>query len=295
MTYTVMSKRKLLQLVNEGHVQGWDDPRMPTISALRRRGFTPESIRLFAEKIGVAKRDNMIDFSLLEYCIREHLNRIALRRMVVFDPLKVIITNYPSGQSEMLAGEENPEDVHSGTRELPFSNELYIEREDFMEEAPKKYFRLAPGKMVRLKSAYIIKCDEVIKDDAGNISAVHCSYIPESRSGSDTSGLKVQGTLHWVSIKDAINCEVRIYDRLFNSEDPSNDEKDFKEYINPDSLQIVKTAYAEPALMKAKFDERYQFIRKGYFCLDKESSEEKLVFNRTVTLKDAWAKEVKKS
>jgi glutaminyl-tRNA synthetase len=294
MTYTVMSKRKLLQLVNDGHVTGWDDPRMPTISALRRRGFTPESIRLFADKIGVAKRDNMIDFSLLEYCIREHLNRIALRRMVVFDPLKVVITNYPAGQSEMLAGEENPEDANAGTRDLPFSNELYIEREDFMEDAPKKYFRLAPGKMVRLKSAYIIKCDEVIKDNAGNITAVHCSYIPESRSGSDTSGLKVQGTLHWVSIKDAVNCEVRIYDRLFNSEDPSNDEKDFKEYINPDSLQVIKTAYAEPALMQAKFNERYQFIRKGYFCLDKESSEEKLVFNRTVTLKDTWAKEVKK-
>ena len=294
MTYTVMSKRKLLQLVNDGHVQGWDDPRMPTISGLRRRGFTPESIRFFAEKIGVARRDNMIDFSLLEFCIREHLNRIALRRMVVFDPVKVLITNYPVGETEMLASEDNPEDATAGTRNLPFSNELYIEREDFMEEPPKKYFRLAPGKMVRLKSAYIIRCDEVIKDDAGNISAIHCSYIPESKSGSDTSGLKVQGTLHWVSTRHAINCEVRMYDRLFNAEDPSNEERDFKEYINPDSLQIIKNAYAEPDLMKAKFDERYQFIRKGYFCLDKESSEEKMIFNRTVTLKDAWAKEVKK-
>ncbi|MET0244957.1 MAG: glutamine--tRNA ligase/YqeY domain fusion protein [Flavitalea sp.] len=294
MTYTVMSKRKLLQLVNEGHVKGWDDPRMPTISGLRRRGFTPESIRLFAEKIGVAKRDNMIDFSLLEYCIREHLNRISLRRMVVFDPVKVIITNYPEGQTEMLASEENPEDPNSGTRDVPFSNEIYIEREDFMEEPPKKFFRLAPGKMVRLKSAYIIQCDSVEKDTDGKVTAIHCSYIPESKSGSDTSGLKVQGTLHWVSIREAVNCEVRIYDRLFNAEDPSSEEGDFKEYMNPDSLQVIATAYAEPSLAKSKFDERYQFIRKGYFCLDKDSSEEKVVFNRTVTLKDTWAKEVKK-
>jgi glutaminyl-tRNA synthetase len=294
MTYTVMSKRKLLQLVNEAHVSGWDDPRMPTITGLRRRGFTPESIRLFAEKIGVAKRDNMIDFSLLEFCIREHLNRIALRRMVVLDPLKVVITNYPAGQTEMLSSEDNPEDPKGGNRDIPFSNELYIEREDFMEDAPKKFFRLAPGKMVRLKSAYIIKCDEVIKDGSGNITAVHCSYIPESKSGSDTSGLKVQGTLHWVSIKEAINLEVRLYDRLFNSEDPSSEEGDFKDYINPDSLQVIPGAYAEPALVKAKFDERYQFIRKGYFTLDKESSEDKLIFNRTVTLKDTWAREAKK-
>jgi glutaminyl-tRNA synthetase len=294
MTYTVMSKRKLLQLVNEGHVTGWDDPRMPTITGLRRRGFTPESIRLFAEKIGVAKRDNMIDFSLLEFCIREHLNRIALRRMVVFDPLKVVITNYPAGQTELLSSEDNPEDPKAGNRELPFSNELYIEREDFLEDAPKKFFRLAPGKMVRLKSAYIIKCDEVIKDESGNITAVHCCYIPESKSGSDTSGLKVQGTLHWVSIKEAINLEVRMYDRLFNAEDLSSEEGDFKDYINPDSLQVISNAYAEPSLLKGKFDERYQFIRKGYFTLDKESSEDKLVFNRTVTLKDTWAKEVKK-
>ncbi|MET0300547.1 MAG: glutamine--tRNA ligase/YqeY domain fusion protein [Flavitalea sp.] len=294
MTYTVMSKRKLLQLVNEGHVKGWDDPRMPTISGLRRRGFTPESIRLFAEKIGVAKRDNMIDFSLLEYCIREHLNRISLRRMVVFDPVKVIITNYPEGQTEMLASEENPEDPNSGTRDVPFSSEIYIEREDFMEEPPKKFFRLAPGKMVRLKSAYIIQCDSVEKDTDGKVTAIHCSYIPESKSGSDTSGLKVQGTLHWVSIREAVNCEVRIYDRLFNAEDPSSEEGDFKEYMNPDSLQVIATAYAEPSLAKSKFDERYQFIRKGYFCLDKDSSEEKVVFNRTVTLKDTWAKEVKK-
>ncbi|RYY24313.1 MAG: glutamine--tRNA ligase/YqeY domain fusion protein [Chitinophagaceae bacterium] len=275
MTYTVMSKRKLLQLVNEEHVKGWDDPRMPTISGLRRRGFTPESIRLFADKIGVAKRDNMIDFSLLEFCIREHLNRIALRRMVVFDPVKLVITNYPDGQTEMMDTEDNPEDPTAGTRQVPFSKELYIEREDFMEEAPKKFFRLAPGKMVRLKSAYIIKCDSVTKDDTGKISVIHCSYLPESRSGSDTSGLKVQGTLHWVSIREAINCEIRMYDRLFNAEDPSNEDGDFKDYINPDSLQVIASAYAEPALMKSKFNERYQFIRKGYFCLDKGSKEVK--------------------
>ena len=294
MTYTVMSKRKLLQLVNDGHVKGWDDPRMPTITGLRRRGFTPESIRLFADKIGVAKRDNMIDFSLLEFCIREHLNRIALRRMVVFDPVKLVITNYPDGQTEMMDTEDNPEDPKAGTRQIPFSKELYIEREDFMEEAPKKFFRLAPGKMVRLKSAYIIKCDSFTKDDSGKISVIHCSYLPESRSGNDTSGLKVQGTLHWVSIREAVNCEIRMYDRLFNAEDPSNEDGDFKDYINPNSLQVIASAYAEPALMKSKFDERYQFIRKGYFCLDKESSEEKMIFNRTVTLKDTWSKEVKK-
>lgn len=295
MTYTVMSKRKLLQLVNEGYVKSWDDPRMPTISGFRRRGFTPESIRLFADKVGVARRDNMIDFSLLEFCIREHLNRIALRRMVVFDPLKVVITNYPAtAEVEMLPSEENPEDPNGGTRDVPFGRELYIEREDFMENPPKKFFRLAPGQMVRLKSAYIIRCDEVVKDDAGNVSELRCTYIPESKSGSDVSGLKVQGTLHWVSVAQAVNCEVRIYDRLFQVENPSLEEGDFKDYINPGSLQVIQNAYAEPALLKAKFDERYQFLRKGYFCLDKESSEEKLVFNRTVTLKDTWAKEVKK-
>jgi glutaminyl-tRNA synthetase len=296
MTYTVMSKRKLLQLVNEGYVKSWDDPRMPTISAFRRRGFTPESIRLFADKIGVAKRDNLIDFSLLEFCVREHLNRISLRRMVVFDPLKVIITNYPDRDDiEMLPSEDNPEDPDTTHHDMPFSKELYIEQEDFMENPPKKFFRLAPGKMVRLKGAYIIQCDEVIKDDTGKITALHCTYIPESKSGSDVSGLKVQGTLHWVSAAQAINCEVRIYDRLFRVENPSVEEGDFKEYINPDSLQVVQNAFAEPALIKAKFEDRYQFLRKGYFCMDKDSSEEKLVFNRTVTLKDTWAKEVKKA
>lgn len=292
-TYTVMSKRKLLQLVNEKYVNGWDDPRMSTLSAFRRRGYTPESIRTFAEKVGVQKRDNLIDLSLLEFCIREHLNKIAFRRMVVFDPLKIVITNYTKGY-EMLQSENNPEDEHGDSRELPFSNELYIEREDFMENPPKKFFRLAPGQKVRLKSAYIIQCDEVIKDSHGAISELRCSYLPESKSGDDTSGLKVQGTLHWVSVPHAITTELRLYDRLFRVEDPSNEESDFKDYINPDSLQIISAAYAEPSLKHAKFNERYQFLRKGYFCLDKDSSEDKMVFNRTVTLKDTWAKEKKK-
>jgi len=292
--YTVTSKRKLLQLVNEKHVTGWDDPRMPTITGLRRRGYTPESIREFCDRIGVAKRENMVDVGLLEFCLREHLNKIALRRMVVFDPLKVIITNY-SGNDEVLHSENNPEDPASGSREIPFSNEVFIERDDFMENPSKKYFRLAPGQLVRLKSAYIIKCEEVIKDETGAITALHCTYIPESKSGSDTSGLTVKGTLHWVSVKTAISLEIREYDRLFKVEDPTDEEGDFKEYLNPDSLKIVTTAYAEPAMARAKFDERYQFIRKGYFCLDKDTSASRLIFNRTVTLKDGWAKEAKKS
>jgi glutaminyl-tRNA synthetase len=292
--YTVTSKRKLLQLVNEKHVTGWDDPRMPTITGLRRRGYTPESIREFCDRIGVAKRENMVDVGLLEFCLREHLNKIALRRMVVFDPLKVIITNY-SGNDEVLHSENNPEDPKGGSREIPFSNELFIERDDFMENPSKKYFRLAPGQLVRLKSAYIIKCEEVIKDATGAITALHCTYIPESKSGSDTSGLTVKGTLHWVSVKTAISLEIREYDRLFKVEDPTDEEGDFKEYLNPDSLKIVTTAYAEPAMARAKFDERYQFIRKGYFCLDKDTSASRLIFNRTVTLKDGWAKEAKKS
>jgi glutaminyl-tRNA synthetase len=294
MTYTVMSKRKLLQLVNEKHVTGWDDPRMPTISAVRRRGYTPESIREFCEKIGVAKRENLIDVGLLEFCVREHLNKIALRRMVVFDPVKVVITNYPEGKIEMLQQENNPEDETSGVREIPFSRELYIEGEDFMENPPKKYFRLAPGQMVRLKSAYIIRCENVIKDAAGNIKEIACTYIPESRSGSDTSGIQVKGTLHWVSVPHAVPVEARLYDRLFKVEDLSEAEGDFKDYINPNSLQVVQ-AYAEPALLHAKSQERYQFLRKGYFCLDKDSINTRLVFNRTVTLRDMWVKEAGKS
>lgn len=294
LSYTIMSKRKLLQLVNEKLVEGWDDPRMPTISAFRRRGYTPESIREFCDKIGVAKRENLIEAGLLEFCVREHLNKIALRRMVVFDPIKIVITNYPEKKKENVPSDENPEDESEGMRDIPFSGELYIEREDFMENPPKKYFRLAPGQMVRLKSAYIIKCDEVVKDDAGNMIELRCSYIPESRSGADTSGIHVKGTLHWVSIADAITIEVRLYDRLFNVENPAAEEGDFKEYVNSQSLQVVKQAYAEPALIHARFDERYQFIRKGYFCLDKDTSASRIVFNRTVTLKDAWARELKK-
>jgi len=293
LSYTVMSKRKLLQLVNEKHVTGWDDPRMPTISGLRRRGYTPESIRMFAERIGVQKRDNLIEVGLLEFCIREHLNKIALRRMVVFDPVKVVLTNYPEGE-EILKSEDNPEDPDSTYRNIPFSRELYIEREDFMENPPKKFFRLSPGQKVRLKSAYIIQCDEVIKDQMGNIQELRCSYLPGTKSGGENANMKVQATIHWVSIPHAITAEVRLYDRLFKVEDPASEEGDFKDYINPDSLQVLPAAYAEPALKGAKFDERYQFLRKGYFTLDKDSSEEKMIFNRTVTLRDNWAKEQKK-
>jgi glutaminyl-tRNA synthetase len=294
LTYTIMSKRKLLQLVEENHVTGWDDPRMPTLSGARRRGYTPEAIRDFCDRIGVAKRENLIDIGLLEFFVREHLNKIAWRRMVVFDPLKVMITNYEAGKAEILHSENNPEDPNGGSREIPFSRELYIERDDFMENPPKKYFRLAPGQMVRLKSAYIIKCEEVIKDAAGQITEVRCTYVPESRSGSDTSGINVKGTLHWVSANHAANVEVRLYDRLFKVEDLGSIEDDFKNHLNPDSLKVV-TALAEPSLMKAKQGEHYQFLRMGYFCLDQDSKDNKLVFNRTVTLRDTWAKETKKS
>lgn len=290
LTYTVMSKRKLLQLVNEGHVTGWDDPRMPTLTAVRRRGYTPKSIRDFCDRIGVAKRENLIDVGLLEFCVREDLNKIAQRRMVVFEPLKIVITNYPEGKSEMLLSENNPEDPSTGNREMPFSREIYIEQEDFMEIAPKKYFRLAPGQMVRLKSAYIIKCDSVVKDSSGKITELHCSYIPESKSGSDTSGINVKGTLHWVSAQHAVAIETRLYDRLFKVENLGEAEGDFKEYLNPDSLQVLWNVYAEPALLEAKAEERYQFLRKGYFTLDKDSTSSKLIFNRTVTLRDNWAK-----
>jgi glutaminyl-tRNA synthetase len=295
LSFTIMSKRKLLQLVNEHHVQSWDDPRMPTISGLRRRGYTPESIRNFTERIGVQKRDNLIDVSLLEFCLREDLNKNALRKMVVFDPLRVIITNYPD-TVEMMTTEDYPEGGEKkGSRELPFSREILIEREDFMEEPPKKFFRLAPGKRVRLKSAYIIQCDEVIKDEKGKISSLHCSYLPESKSGTDVSGLKVQGTLHWVSEAHAIPVTLHLYDRLFKVENPAAEEGDFKDYINPDSLEIIETAYAEPSLSEAVQEKSYQFLRKGYFCLDKDSRPGHPVFNKTVGLKDTWVKEVKKS
>jgi glutaminyl-tRNA synthetase len=294
LTFTVMSKRKLLQLVEEHFVESWDDPRLPTISGLRRRGYTPESIRDFTERIGVQKRDNLIDVSLLEFCVREDLNKNARRKMVVFDPLKVVITNYPD-QVEMLTSEDFPEGGEkTGNRELPFSRELYIEQEDFMENPPKKFFRLAPGKSVRLKSAYIIQCEELIRDNEGKITELHCTYLPDSKSGT-SSGIKVQGTLHWVSLKHAIPVELRLYDRLFKVENPAAEEGDFKEYINPASLEVIKTAYAEPSLADAIPEERYQFLRKGYFCLDRDSSPQKPVFNRTVNLKDTWARENKKA
>jgi glutaminyl-tRNA synthetase len=308
MTYTVMSKRRLLQLVQENHVRGWDDPRMPTISGFRRKGYTPESIRLFCEKIGIAKRDNFIDISLLEFCIREELNRTAHRVMAVLDPLKLVITNYEKEEEE-LVGEnlpvekekaedhqitKSPNHQIENTRPLPFSRELWIEREDFMEVPAKKWFRLAPGMMVRLKSAYIVKCEGFTKDAAGNITEIQCTYIPESKSGSDTTGINVKGTIHWVSAKHAATAEVRLYDRLFKEEDPMSGEGDFKDHINPNSLQVVENAYIEPSLLKATPGRGYQFLRKGYFCLDKDSTPNKLVFNRTVGLKDAWVKEAKK-
>lgn len=289
LSHTVTSKRKLLQLVNEKYVSGWDDPRMPTIAGYRRRGYTPESIRDFCDRIGVGKRDNMVDLGLLEFCAREHLNKIALRRMVVFDPVKVVITNYDK-DSELLVAENNPEDTSTGNREITFSNELYIEREDFMENPPKKYFRLAPGQKVRLKHAYIIQCDEVIKDEAGNVIQLNCTYIPESKSGADTSGIHVKGTLHWVNAKDHIAIQINEYDRLFTVENPANEEGEFQSYINPHSLTVLNGALAEPALKDAVVAERFQFLRKGYFVLDKESPKDLLVFNRTVTLKDSWAK-----
>ena len=294
--YTVMSKRKLLQLVNENYVTGWDDPRMPTISGLRRRGYTPLSIRNFSERIGVARRENQIDLGLLEFCIREDLNKSAWRRMAVIDPVKLIITNYPKGQTEILEGENNPEvEGGEGVRSIPFSSELWIERDDFMEEPTKKYFRLGPGLMVRLKHAYIIQCDSFVKDDSGRVTEIHCTYIPESRSGNDTSGIHVKGTIHWLNVESAKTAEIRLYDRLFRVEDPSNEDGDFKDYINPESLTVIKNALIEPDLANAVPGFGYQFIRKGYFTLDTDSRPDYLVFNRTVTLKDAWAKEQKKS
>jgi len=291
LTYTVMSKRKLLQLVNEGVVSGWDDPRMPTISGLRRRGYTPESIREFCERIGIAKRENLIELSLLEFCIREHLNKTANRVMAVTDPIKMVITNYPAGHEEILIGENNPEaEDKGGHREIPFSNELWIEREDFMEEPAKKWFRLAPGAMVRLKHAYIVKCEDFVKDSDGNVTEIRCSYIPESKSGEDTSGINVKGTIHWVSKAHAKTAEIRVYDRLFSVESPDSEEGDFKDYLNPNSIEVIKNAYIEPYLANADVNSKYQFIRKGYYCFDKESTPDRLIFNRTVGLKDAWTK-----
>lgn len=292
LNYTVMSKRKLLQLVNEKHVNGWDDPRMPTISGLRRRGYTPASIRNFSEIIGVAKRENLIDVSLLEFCIREDLNKTAPRIMGVIDPVKLVITNYPNEKEEWLDAENNQEDGNAGFRKVPFSKELYIEHEDFKEEANKKFFRLSIDKEVRLKNAYIIKATDVVKDENGTITEIHCTYDEDSLSGSGTgaSMRKVKGTLHWVSINHAVKAEIRLYDRLFTDEAPdAQKDKEFKEFINSDSLRIVK-GYVEPSVGNAKLGERFQFQRLGYFCVDKDSNSEKLVFNRTVTLKDTWAK-----
>lgn len=292
LSHTVVSKRKLLQLVEEGIVNSWDDPRMPTISGLRRRGYTPGSIRKFADTIGIAKRENVIDVSLLEFCIREDLNKTAPRVMGVLDPVKVVITNYEEGKEEWLETENNPEDENAGTRKIPFSREIYIEREDFKEEANRKFFRLSPGKEVRLKSAYIIKAEDVIKDENGEILEIHCTYDPKSKSGSGTeeSLRKVKGTLHWVSVPHAIEAEVRLYDRLFTVESPDADkEKNFLEFINPESLQVI-TGYLEPGLKQAEVGEKFQFQRIGYFCVDKQSSPEKPIFNRTVTLRDSWGK-----
>ncbi len=295
LTYTVMSKRKLLQLVNEKHVTGWDDPRMPTLSGYRRRGYTPESIREFCDRIGVARRENMIDVGLLEYFIREDLNKRANRVMVVTDAVKVIIDNYEEGKTEMLPGENNPEaEDKGGLREIPFSRELYIERDDFMEEPTKKYFRLGPGLKVRLKHAYILECTSFVKDASGNVTEIHCNYFPDSKSGHDTSGISVKGTLHWVSVQHAFECELRLYDRLFLPEDPSTAEGDFKDHLNPNSLEVVNKAFAEPSLKNAGSGDRFQFIRRGYFCMDSDSTQKKFIFNRTVTLKDSFAKEAAK-
>ena len=292
LSHTVVSKRKLLQLVEEKHVTSWDDPRMSTISGMRRRGITATAIRNFANTIGIAKRTNLIDVSLLDFCIREDLNKIAPRVMAVLNPIKLVITNYPEGKEEWLTAENNPEEEVMTFREVPFSKELYIEREDFQEEAHKKFFRLTLGTEVRLKNAYIIKGESVVKDAEGNITEIHCTYDVDSKSGSGTeaSNRKVKGVIHWVSIPHAVEAEVRLYDRLFTHENPDgNKEVDFKEYINPESLKVI-TGYVEPSLQTAKELDHFQFQRLGYFCVDRDSTAEKLVFNKTVGLRDTWAK-----
>jgi glutaminyl-tRNA synthetase len=291
LSYTIMSKRRLLELVKDGHVKGWDDPRMPTISGLRRRGYSPESIRSFSDRIGVTKVDGMIDVSLLEYSVREHLNQVAWRVLGVIDPLKVVITNYSEGQEEKLEAINNPEDPSMGTRQVPFSRELYIERDDFMEDPPKKFFRLAPGREVRLRYAYFITCNDVVKDETGRVTELHCTYDPESKGGNSPDGRKVKATLHWVSAKHAIQSEVRLYDRLFNDEDPGgHKDKDFKEFLNPDSLKVLDNCFLEPFIKSAKPLQQFQFERLGYFNVDYDSTPEKPVFNRTVPLRDSWSK-----
>ena len=297
LTYTVLSKRKLLQLVNEKHVSGWDDPRMPTIAGFRRRGYTPESIRVFCDKIGVSKKDSLIDVALLEWSIREDLNKKAQRAMAVLNPVKVVLTNYPMGKTEELKAVNNPEDPSAGTRSITFGREIYIEQDDFREQPPPKYYRLSPGTEVRLRYAYIIKCEKVIKDATGNIIEIHCTYDPETKSGSPTANRKVKSTIHWVSANEAISAEVRLYDRLFIKEDPNECEegKDFLSNINPNALQILTRCKLEPMLGKVKSGDRFQFERMGYFCIDdKETKLDRPVFNRIVTLKDTWAKIEKK-
>ena len=295
LNYTVMSKRKLLRLVQEKLVKGWDDPRMPTISGFRRRGYTPKSIRNFAERVGVAKRDGVIDISLLEYSIREDLNEIAPRVMAVLNPLKVVLVNYEENVTEELEAINNPQDEKMGTRNVPFTREIYIEQDDFQEIPHKKFHRLSPGQEVRLRYAYIIKCENVIKDENGNITELHCTFDPETKSGAGKSDKKVKGTIHWVSAKQAIEAEVRLYDRLFSVEFPEEDkEKDFIEFLNPNSLTILKNCKLEPSLRNTKLGENFQFERNGYFCLDKDSKNDNLVFNRTVTLKDSWSKLISK-
>lgn len=296
LSYTVLSKRRLLQLVNEGHVDGWDDPRMPTISGIRRRGYTPEAIRNFADRIGVAKRDSLVDIALLEYCIREDLNKRAARVMAVLDPLKVTIVNYPEDRVEKLEAINNPEDESAGKRKVPFSRELYIEREDFREDPPKKFFRLAPEREVRLRYGYFITCVDVIKDENGEVIELHCTYDPDTRQGYAPDGRKVRGTLHWVSARHAIEAEVRKYNRLFTKENPLDheEEEDFLDSLNPNSLLILKGCKVEPGLKDAQSGEKYQFERQGYFCVDRDSTNENLVFNLTVPLKDTWAKIVKR-
>lgn len=291
LTYTMMSKRKLLQLVQEGIVTGWDDPRMPTISALRRRGYTPESIRMFADKVGVAKRDNVIDLGLLEFCVREDLNKRAERRMAVLDPLKVVITNYPEDRQETVECVNNPEDESAGRRGVPFGREIWIERSDFMENPPKKYYRLSPGGEVRLRYAYLIRCDEVIRDAEGRVTELRCTYDPESAGGKSSDGRRVKGVIHWVSAAHAVRAEVRLFDRLFTraSLDDPEEGKTFLDYLNPESLRKV-TGYLEPSLAEASVGDKFQFERTGYFCMDRDSVPGRPVFNRTVTLKDSWAK-----
>jgi glutaminyl-tRNA synthetase len=296
LNYTVMSKRKLLQLVQECLVQGWDDPRMPTICGLRRRGYTPESIRNFCERIGVAKRDNVVDVALLEHSLREDLNLRAPRAMAVLRPLKLIIDNYPEDRVEELQAVNNPENASAGTRSVPFSKELFIEQEDFLENPPKKFFRLTPGRTVRLRYAYLVTCTGVVKNEKGEIVEIHCQHDPASLVGDSAGSPKAKATLHWVSAKHSVSAEVRLYDRLFSVEDPSDEKggKDFKSYLNPNSLEVIPSCRIEPSLAGAKPGDRYQFERLGYFCVDPDSQPEKLVFNRTVTLRDAWAKIVQR-